>query len=178
MWALSVSKAALVTSSRGIRGVISSPRFMNAHFLVVPPLAFAAVATCCGINSRHFGRVFTAIKRISGELDGLASTWNPSTPAADIMELLYSRVAPGYQQLFKESDIVAGLFQDVWIVHFVLAAYLYLVSSCFKARGKGSSQTRQVITIVAFLHLKYLRETILDPLHHGTRSNRDRKSVV
>ncbi|KAL8277810.1 hypothetical protein RQP46_009793 [Phenoliferia psychrophenolica] len=121
-WALCVSKASLATtSSHGAEGFMSRPAVLNAHFIGVPILTISAILICCGITHLHYGRVFAANVAVMTELGTLALGWDASISAATTTEVLHTTIASLIQEIFLESDVVAAMFQRIWLAWFVIS---------------------------------------------------------
>ncbi|KAL8278885.1 hypothetical protein RQP46_008756 [Phenoliferia psychrophenolica] len=139
----------------GVEGFITRPGVLNAHFIIVPFLVLASIATCCGIAAEHFQHVFQGYFRVTMQLESLAAGWNAS--ATNTAEVVESTVAPLIKDAFKESDLLARSFQRIWRAWFIIAVYLYLIFS-----------------IIAFVHFNYIRLHILVPIRQVATSGHDR----
>ncbi|KAL8290449.1 hypothetical protein RQP46_002707 [Phenoliferia psychrophenolica] len=129
MWALSVSKASVSDPSSRISAFLSSPLFLNVHFLFVPLLFFVPLAVACATATRAFedGNAANAMG-IAG-LQTLAPTWSPTSNRNETLQLLLDTVGPPLAKVFERSDETARWIQSTWIISFVWFCYLNIVSS-------------------------------------------------
>ncbi|KAK4702011.1 hypothetical protein P7C70_g4214, partial [Phenoliferia sp. Uapishka_3] len=157
-WALAVSKASLATHESGLAGVVSSPRFLNVHFLVGPVLALTAVLVASIKIYVYFHRLAVAMGHAVGSIERLASTWTPNESAVSTLATLKSEVGPSIERFFNSGNRVAFWFQISWRIWFALALYLNIV-----------------ICSVAFVHIRWIKENIIHPLVDGTSTSRRKR---
>lgn len=148
MWALAVSKASLVTDPPdGFLGVLSSPAFLNARFLLGPFLVFTILAVCCGNISYFYGRVPIEAAAAQVVLQILERSYDPAAQKAQTLDVIRNGFGPALQRVFDTSNTVAGWLQVTWTAWFFSAAYLYIVRRALSCGG-GDERTTGRLTSV------------------------------
>lgn len=118
MWALSVSKALLVKSPSGVPGFLSSPHFLNAHFIIIPTLNFSGILFCCIKFGQQYSGQAQSLRLVLGELGVLDVACTPTTLTSETAGVIQQSITPLVQKIF---ELISGMdkwFATIWTVWF------------------------------------------------------------
>ncbi|KAL8279866.1 hypothetical protein RQP46_007716 [Phenoliferia psychrophenolica] len=162
MWALSVSKASLLRDPRGLRHLLSTPYFLNTFFVLVPLVTFFTITLACSFSMFYWSRIKTGLSETESILAELAERWDPNASRTTVLVQIRETIGPALRGAFDGTERLSWWFSFTWIVWFWASLFLYLI-----------------ISIVGFLHLRYIRDHLFAPLvAHSRDTSNDRHREI
>ncbi|KAL8277807.1 hypothetical protein RQP46_009790 [Phenoliferia psychrophenolica] len=146
IWALSVSKAAMLASDvTGLQRLVSAPLFLNVLFLLGHLIVFSVLSACCGSIYHFYVLNPVHAAAAAAVLAALAPTYNATLPANATLDIIRKDFGPALQKVFTGSNMVAGWFQVTWTVWFIAALLLNICLSKHSPAGwRSETATRDI----------------------------------